>query len=136
LWCATVATLVLLELTPVAPAPIAREEARVRGKRNPAWSLKGLREHYTSQRCSNCAFNDELSLKKQQKPVVRGRKRQTDPERREIWGVSYCTVCGTTWNRDVNAARNIHRLFLWMVEHNLVRHTNFQHNGALSAMKT
>jgi hypothetical protein len=34
------------ELTPVARATIAREKAMVRGKCNPAWSLKGLREHY------------------------------------------------------------------------------------------
>ena len=108
----------------------------VKGKNNPAWSLKGLREYYTSQRCSNCAFNDTLPLEEQQRPVVRGMRRHAGPERCEIWGVSYCTVCDTTWNRDVNAARNMRRLFLWMVEHNLVRHPHFQHNGAYSATQT
>jgi hypothetical protein len=97
-----------------------------------------LHEHCTSQRCSKCAFaaaeaNIPHSLK-----LLPGRaqvpgKRANTFKQREIHGVRWCSLCETTWNRDVNSARSMRQVFLWMLNNNLVRPEPFRHEGALSA---
>lgn len=53
----------------------------------------------------------------------------------EIHGVCWCSNqnCRTTWNRDVNAARNMCKLFWSMVTNGLVYPDPFRHKGALTA---
>ena len=103
-----------------------------------------LHEHYTSQRCSKCAFAEALpgtalprtahSLK-----LLPGRARDVRGKvdgtlnKRDIHGVRWCSQCKTTWNRDVNSARSMRQVFLWMLNHGLVRPEPFRHVGALSA---
>lgn len=40
---------------------------------------------------------------------------------RPIWGVKKCYCCGTMWNRDTNAARNIAICFYYSLYHNGLR---------------
>ena len=54
----------------------------------------------------------------------------------DIHGVRWCSHQNCTtrrWNRDVNAARNMRRVFLHMLENNLQRPAAFKHAGALDA---
>ncbi|KAI3635164.1 hypothetical protein MIR68_006730 [Amoeboaphelidium protococcarum] len=63
-------------------------------------------EYRTSQVCSNCD----------------GQLTQT-----RFWAVKECqNLCLTLWNRDVNAARNISRVFLYRNEHNGERPEQFR----------
>ena len=47
-------------------------------------------------------------------------------------GARYCSSCQTTWHRDVNAARNIMRIFAYLLKHNGARPQAFVHKFAFS----
>ena len=54
----------------------------------------------------------------------------------DIHGVRWCSHQNCTtrrWNRDVNAARNMRRVFLHMLDNNLQLPAAFKHAGALDA---
>ena len=96
-----------------------------------------LHEHFTSQRCSKCAFAAALAGTEHSLKLLPGRarepgKRPNTFKQREIHGVRWCSQCKTTWNRDVNSARSMRQVFLWMLNNNLVRPEPFRHEGALS----
>jgi hypothetical protein len=96
-------------------------------------------EHYTSQRCSKCAFvtGSETTFDKLEpgkcgqshfhQGQLGGRGRSS-----EIHGVRFCPHCSTVWNRDVNAARNMRLVFEFMVRNKLVRPAPFKHLWALT----
>jgi len=95
-----------------------------------------LDEHYTSQRCSKCAFAVRNPVYRSADKLLPGYT-QRGPEgqaRREIHGVRRCPhrSCGLTWNRDVNAARNMRQVFLHMLHNGKKRPPLFQHAGALT----
>ena len=84
-------------------------------------------EHYTSQMCSKCAFPKEgEEMKAKAMPQVKKEGGGT------MWTVKRCKQCHTTWNRDVNAARNMRLLYLHMLRNGTVRPSPFKHAGALS----
>ena len=88
-----------------------------------------LDEHYTSQRCSRCAFAAAPSYHR----LDPGRCGNTHGAgaSNDIHGVRWCPECETVWNRDVNAARNIRQVFLHMIQHGNHRPEGFKHEGAL-----
>jgi len=90
-----------------------------------------LDEHYTSQRCSKCAFTEKYEESRDK--LEPGRSRVDG--RRQLHGVRWCPHqdCRTTWNRDVNAARNMRQVFLHMLRHGHRRPAAFRHGGALDA---
>ena len=98
-----------------------------------------LHEHYTSQRCSKCAFGlTELVGEERVDDVLEPGKCGQSGQRRpinDIHGVRWCPHrnCTTRWNRDVNAARNMRQVFLYMLHNNQQRPRAFAHDGALSA---
>ena len=97
-----------------------------------------LHEHYTSQRCSKCAFAAAEEGTPHSVKLLPGRARDVPGKqvgkfkKRDIHGVRWCSQCETTWNRDVNSARSMRQVFLWMLTHDLVRPEPFRHEGALS----
>ena len=96
-----------------------------------------IHEHYTSQRCSKCAFAAAKEGTPHSLKLLSGRahvpgKRVGTFKKQEIHGVRWCSQCKTTWNRDVNSARSMHQVFLWMLNYHLVRPEPFRHVGALS----
>ena len=96
-----------------------------------------LHEHYTSQRCSKCAFAAAKEGTPHSLKLLPGRakvpgKRANTLKKKEIHGVRWCSQCKTTWNRDVNSARSMRQVFLWMLNNHLERPEPFRHVGALS----
>lgn len=98
-----------------------------------------LHEHYTSQRCSKCAFGGTLleAGEAEDDKLEAGKRGDTHGRGRSgnIHGVRWCSHqnCTTRWNRDVNAARNMRRVFLHMLENNKERPAAFKHAGALDS---
>ena len=92
-------------------------------------------EHYSSQRCSDCAFAEEPSHHR----LDAGRCGDTHESGAsgEIHGVRWCPECRKLWNRDVNAARNMRQVFLRMLAHTdpsrPARPEGFRHPGALGS---
>ncbi|KAJ3090424.1 Acyl-CoA-binding domain-containing protein 5 [Quaeritorhiza haematococci] len=82
-------------------------------KRNPKLLLLFIDEYNTSQVCSKCNAHEirleHLHEKGDDGPARKGSK---------IWAVQLCPVCGTVWDRDVNASRNIRDVGLYMIKHN------------------
>ena len=68
-----------------------------------------IQEHYTSQRCSFCAFKPEWITKPphSHRKLQPGRDRQhPDPKKAEnVHGVRWCPVCRKIHQRDINSAR-------------------------------
>ena len=96
-----------------------------------------LHEHYTSQRCSKCAFAAARAGTPHSLKLLPGRarepgKRANTLKKKDIHGVRWCSQCKTTWNRDVNSARSMRQVFLWMLNYHLMRPEPFRHVGALS----
>jgi hypothetical protein len=74
-----------------ASTPTKELRRRLKGR----CRLRMIDEYRTSITCSKCDGNL--------------------PKRTRYWQVKVCKdVCLTSWNRDVNAARNILAIFLWM----------------------
>ena len=72
-------------------------------------------EHYTSQRCSLCAFHPERIEKLPGEHVqMRPGRDRNDGHKENVHGVRFCPECGTTHHRDVNSARNMRLLGLFM----------------------
>ena len=89
-----------------------------------------IHEHYTSQRCSLCAFEpDRIKLPPQQhEPMLAGKDRQ-DGGKETVHGVRWCPTCKTTHHRDVNSARNMRKLGIHICV-NRSRAPPFRHEGA------
>jgi hypothetical protein len=51
-----------------------------------------------------------------------------------LYGVRWCTDCKSLGNRDVNAARNIRKVFLAMVPRPHTRPAAFKHASALDGV--
>jgi hypothetical protein len=70
-------------------------------------------EYMTTQCCSRCTGRMALPPKhKNTSPIASG-----DDKRRHDHRFQFCRKCGITWNRDVNAARNIALVALGLVEY-------------------
>ena len=89
-----------------------------------------IHEHYTSQRCSICAFTDKWSDQRPDKhtKLKPGRDRQ-DAGKEQVHGVRYCPECKITHHRDVNSARNMRQLGVHICIHR-ERADPFHHEGA------
>jgi len=75
-------------------------------------------EFRTSKCCSKCAFNQDLKERRGDKMCgenKEGGRRNEFP----IYGVRVCKHCRVRWNRDINAARNMRLIFLYMVENRI-----------------
>jgi len=96
-----------------------------------------LHEHYTSKRCSKCAFKPAPAPGQSDNRMndLKDGTSRKGRRKRKIYGVRYCEniSCKTTWHRDTNAARNMRLVFLHMLRNGQVRPEGFQHQGALSA---
>ena len=124
------------------PAPIVQLRQRLELVTN----VIVLHEHYTSQECSNCAFEAAAALDATYvNKLVPGKCSVTDDngakvykkngtavKHKEVHGVRCCKKCKTTWNRDVNSGRSIRKVARWMMTRGLVRPQPFQHDGAFT----
>ena len=112
-----------------SPSPIKDLKKRLRSHTR----LVVLDEHFTSQRCSTCAFREpaagEVDYRNRKDAFL-----EPDPKNPNIFGVRWCPhqSCKKYWNRDINAARNIRGIFLEMIRNGQRRPIPFQHPGALS----
>lgn len=96
-----------------------------------------LHEHWTSQRCHHCTFGDRgqdvLNLGARAAAHIKlipGMDR-ANRMRRDVHGVRYCPGCRITHHRDVNAARNIRLLGVYVCQHRQ-RPPAFQHELAFN----
>lgn len=113
-----------------APARIMELRRRL----EPHGQLVVVQEHYTSRRCSKCAFSDEAYVTNNSELEAGNRGRCTvsgQEPKTGLYGVRWCTNCKTRWNREVNAARNIRQVFLAMVPQPHARPPAFKHASAL-----
>ncbi len=112
-----------------APGPIMELRRRLEMHA----TLVVLHEHYTSRRCSKCAFNNPSYTHVHKDQLAGGARGQSGEQRakKAIYGMRFCKHCGTRWNRDVNAARNIRQVFQAMVPPPHERPKLFKHAGAL-----
>ena len=93
-----------------------------------------LHEHYTSQRCSNCAFRDDTYVENRSvlEAGERGECWQSEQAAKtNIFGLRWCPNCKTLWHRDVNAGRNIRQVFLEQSKPPHERRQTFKKDGAL-----
>ena len=112
-----------------APAPIMELRRRLEMRA----TLVVLHEHYTSKRCSKCAFADP-TYNDQLEAGARGECRQSgQAAKNNIYGTLYCKHCNTRFNRDNNASRNIRQLGQGMVWNDQERQWQFKHAGAFDA---
>lgn len=90
-------------------------------------------EHYTSQRCSLCVFKPEWITKSPSNhPRLRpGIDRQGD-KGKSVHGVRWCSICKTTLPRDINSARLIRMVGMWICRYRS-RPLPFHHAGALGS---
>lgn len=77
-------------------------------------------EYRTSQVCSNGCHDQAGSaaqMKKDKLIPVYGKRTKPEKRGRPIHAVRRCLICRTIWDRDVNAAWNILRMFWYLREH-------------------
>lgn len=110
-----------------APAPIMELRRRLEMRA----TLVVLHEHYTSKRCSKCAFAN-TNYDDQLEAGARGQSGQ-QRAKNNIYSTRWCPHCKTRWNRDNNAARNIRQLWQIMVWNGQKRLKLFKHPGAYDA---
>ena len=94
-----------------------------------------IHEHYTSQRCSFCAFKPEWIAQpphehRKLKPGI-DRQQPKEKAKERVHGVRYCPTCGKTHHRDVNSARCMLELGIYICMHRK-RAAPFQHENALN----
>ena len=91
-----------------------------------------IHEHYTSQRCSVCAFEpDKIELPPEQHVQMRPGYDRQDGYKETVHGVRWCPECEITHHRDVNSARNMRKLGIHICV-NRSRAPPFRHEGALN----
>ena len=76
-------------------------------------------EYRTSRVCSNGCCQDQAGSAPGEDELVpmHAEKSKSGKKGRPLHAVRRCRACGTIWNRDVNAARNIARMFWYLREH-------------------
>lgn len=76
-------------------------------------------EMRTSRVCSNGCFWGQAGASPEKDELIpmRGERSASGKAGPSIHAVRRCQECGTIWNRDVNAARNIARMFWYLREH-------------------
>ena len=76
-------------------------------------------EYRTSRVCSKgCGQDQAGSVPKENELIpVRGERSKSGKRGRPLHAVRRCLICHTIWDRDVNAARNILRMFWYLREH-------------------
>jgi hypothetical protein len=76
-------------------------------------------EMRTSRVCSNGCFWDQAGSAPEKDELIpmRAERSKSGKKGPPIYAVRRCQECGTIWHRDVNAARNIARMFWYLREH-------------------
>ena len=95
--------------------------------------LVNVDEFHTSMMMTCCAFAEcEKKAVERQGPTAVSKKKDGEERDGRLYSVSYCQNCTCYWNRDVNAAINILRVFEHAQEHNGKRHEFFSRKTATS----
>jgi len=112
--------------------PVKKMKVELR-RRSDVVTVVDMDEFHTSLMMTCCAFNGEESQAVEREgPLVKTKQDDGSESASRLYGVSYCKICSCYWNRDVNAAINILRIFQHAQEHNGARHPFFSRKVATS----
>jgi hypothetical protein len=111
--------------------PVKKMKVELRRRKNV--TVIDVDEFHTSLMMTCCAFAEhDAKAIEREGPLVK----QVDEDGKEcssrLYGVSCCKNCTCYWNRDVNAAINIMRIFQHAQQHGGARHKFFSRSVATS----
>ena len=94
--------------------------------------LVNVDEFHTSLMMTCCAFAGDGKAIERQGPLATSKTKDGEEREARLYSVSYCQNCTCYWNRDVNAAINILRVFEHAQQHRGARHEFFSRSVATS----
>lgn len=97
--------------------PAIKELERAFHRRKDKGDVIEVDEYMTTQSCSRC--QEKMRLPPKHKGVKEGRRRHDHR-------FQFCPKCGITWNRDVNAARNMICVYKKLIDYRLLYDKNIQ----------
>ena len=112
------------------------KKMKVELKRRNNITVVDMDEFHSSLMMTCCAFADDREQRKaveREGPLVKSKDKEGNECSTRLYGVSCCKNCTCYWNRDVNAAVNILRIFQHAQENNGARHEFFSRKVATSS---